>query len=362
MTQPPAIAEIKDRRQVFREYMKRFDPVASARDAYEARLICEDPGRTQYMRLAARADLDVGCQQLLVGGIGSGKTTQLLMARQRLHGTTNALAVYLDVTAPKDLSQVQRGSLIRAIGLQLAEFTAVHVSPSLRMAVDRIQDVESLEGPKANDVGQLVRHIAERGQEVVAIFDGLDRLIRPEQFWEIVEQDLHGLKDLNISVIMTGPLSLMYGAGRQIKDYFDHVEYLSPATADASDMGLPMRILDTRGARSLMDTNEMRELSLASGGVLRDLISLARSAGFSAFLDNEDRIGSSHVKEAIAELGRTYHLTLGTKQVKVLREILAGTGFDPSRPGNMELLINRQVLERESTYEVHPALARALTV
>jgi hypothetical protein len=217
-------------------------------------------------------------------------------------------------------------------------------------------DIEEL----ADHLSTVVQYFEQRGHELRVLFDGLDRLLKPDQFWAVVEQDLRALRKLNVSVVIAGPLSLLYGAGRQVKDYFDRVEYLPPAPLDSSDTGLLMRVLAARGAHELMHADQMRELCLASGGILRDLVSLARSAGFNAFLDNEDWIGPEHVSHAIDQLGRSYHLSLGTNQLQVLHAILDGNGFDPSKPGNLELLVGRQVLERESSYEVHPALARLL--
>ena len=64
--------------------MRKLNPTEPARMTIESDLVVEDLHGSLYRTLAARADLDPGSQQLLVGGIGSGKTTELLMAERRL--------------------------------------------------------------------------------------------------------------------------------------------------------------------------------------------------------------------------------------------------------------------------------------
>jgi ABC-type transporter Mla maintaining outer membrane lipid asymmetry ATPase subunit MlaF len=87
--QPPPKAVT--RRDRFREYMKRFNPTASARDAIEAGLVVDGLHQSLYQKLAVRADLEPGSQQLIVGGVGSGKTTQLLLAVDWLRRQGNTI-------------------------------------------------------------------------------------------------------------------------------------------------------------------------------------------------------------------------------------------------------------------------------
>jgi hypothetical protein len=219
------------------------------------------------------------------------------------------------------------------------------------------RDVEEL----ADLVSKLTEFLKGQGTELVAVFDGLDRLMKAEQFWSLAEQDLRAIRPLEISVLAAGPLSIMYGQGRQFKDYFDEVHYLPPAVADPRISPFLIEILRVRGAGELMQPDQMQKLCLASGGVLRDLISLARSAGENAYLADADDIEARHVDKAIEQLGNSYLLGLGTRQKELLENMLRGKGFTPSDAQSMELLITRRVLEQsESGYEVHPALATVL--
>jgi len=410
MPKEPSTVVVPDRRQRFRAFMKRFNPTAPAKAAIGEGLIYQDVGRSVFKKLAAGADLNPGSQQLVVGGIGSGKTTELRLAEKELSANEQVLSLYIDVSAETDLSAVNSAVLLASLGMHLWKairlnfqptedlskvheeikkaaygyekeiwvpedpdysdyepdesdpengyFRTIKVAGKLRPPFPAIRrDVREL----AKSVSKLTAFIRGQGRELVAIFDGLDRLIKVDQFWSVAEQDLRAIKPLEISVLAAGPLSIMYGQGREIKDYFDEIHYLPPAIADPKVSTFLFEILRLRGAEELMPRDEIQRLCLASGGVLRDLISLARNAGENAYLDDGDSIQPSHVDRSIEQLGNSYLLGLGTRQKSVLMKMLKGGGFAPSDPENMELLITRRVLEQsESKYEVHPALRSVL--
>ncbi|HTX33675.1 MAG TPA: hypothetical protein VME43_01590 [Bryobacteraceae bacterium] len=409
MANLPSTLSVPDRRQRFRAFMKRFNPTAPAKAAIGEGLIYQSPGRSIFRKLAAAADLTPGSQQLLTGGIGSGKTTELLMAQDELvsHG---AMPVYIDISAETDLSALNSGALLASLGIRLGEiirskfdwsqglaeaygaiqkaaygyqreawvpddeyaypepydrqnyepgrYQTIHVPGKIKPTFPALRrDVQDLAQP----VSKLTGFLKEQKIDVVAIFDGLDRLIQMDKFWLVAEQDLRALRPLEISVLAAGPLSILYGRGREVKDYFDEVHYLPPAVADPRVSPFLLEVLLLRGAGELMNRDQMQKLCLASGGVLRDLISLGRGAGENAYLDDLDAIEDKHVDRSIEQLASSYLLGLGTRQNAILLKLLDGGSFTPSDPENMELLITRRVLERpESRYEVHPALATLL--
>ncbi len=377
--------------------MKRFNPSAAPINAIADGLIHEFPERSIYKRLALGADLSQGSQQLVVGGIGSGKTTELLLAQRELAKRAEILPVYVDVSSVTDLDAVNSGALLASLGLSLwthvegnsnvprdvqaaysqirkAAYGYTDVSPDLGDFDDRedwnlrtTQVPGKLNPPSSNlkrdvtdlakSVGVLTAFLKDQGKDVVSIFDGLDRLNKVDQFWTVVEQDLRALRPLQISVVAAGPLAILYGQGRVIQDYFEYVHYLAPAMASPAKSPFLLDVLKLRGAGDLMSEQQMWNLCLASGGVLRDLISLARSTAESAYLNDADEATDLHVQKAIQQLGNSYLLGLGTNQIEGLRRVINGDGFAPSDPASLELLISRRVLEQAgSRYEVHPAL------
>ncbi len=402
-----------DRRQRFRTFMRRFNPTASARLAITEGIIYESPARSLFKKLSTTADLALGSQQLVVGGIGSGKTTELLLAEQVLARNEQMLPVYIDVSAETDLSDMSSGTLLASLGLHVWRSikSKFEIPDSLSKVHEELRniaygyekhvwipyeepdedpdyephepdqepgyfDIVAIKGKLkppfpalkrdvvnlAKLVEQLTAFLKQQGIEIVVIFDGLDRLVKADQFWTVAEQDLRAMKRLEISVLAAGPLSIMYGEGRQIKDYFDDVHYLPPVVADPKLSTFLFEVLRLRRADELMQPDQMQRLCLASGGVLRDLISLGRNAAENAYLDDSDSITASNMDRAIEQLGNSYLLGVGTRQNSILQKMMQGEGFSPSGSDSMELLITRRVLEQPgSRYEVHPALASVLS-
>ncbi|MBI1787335.1 MAG: hypothetical protein HYR60_07270 [Acidobacteria bacterium] len=99
--------------------MKRFNPTAPTKVAIGEGLICQQAGRSVFNKLAAGADLAPGSQQLVVGGIGSGKTTELLLAGRELSAHEHTRPVYIDVAAETDLNSVNSGALLASLGLRV---------------------------------------------------------------------------------------------------------------------------------------------------------------------------------------------------------------------------------------------------
>ena len=103
------------RRVRYRNYMRKLNPTEPARMTIESGLVVEDLHGSLYRTLAARADLDPGSQQLLVGGIGSGKTTELLMAERRLEeqGQTVSEREFPDLDLSRPLVSVRSAAPLR---------------------------------------------------------------------------------------------------------------------------------------------------------------------------------------------------------------------------------------------------------
>jgi hypothetical protein len=411
-----AALKSSERREQFRAYMRAFNPTAPARDIIEAGFVFEDLHAGLFQHLAARADLEPGSQQLLIGGIGSGKTTELLLADNwlRVHG--DVLTLYIDITAETDLSVLNSGALIAGFGIHLARLLPAKMeglpkaqAEQLRQARQKIvdysfgrtervwvsfEDDETWEqddepeppegyyttvkrpGKLQPPLPALRRDLHEirnplevllsvpplNNKPVVVLFDGLDRLIDPDKFWAVAHQDLRLLRALHVSVISTGPISLLYGTGRSVTDQFDRVHHLSPVFAsEPPQLDFLKAVLTKRGGQLLLSENDAASICLFSGGVLRDLISLARDAGEEAYLSGSSRIEANHVNRSIEQLGISYLRGLGREQIKTLHSFAAGESFDLKSPSNMELLVSRRVLEQSSTsFVVHPALYRVL--
>jgi hypothetical protein len=409
-----------DRRAHFRAYMNAFNPSAPARQIIQAGLVVDELHASLYRRLAGRADLAPGSQQLLVGGIGSGKTTELLLAEKWLRSEQRAVSLYIDITAETDLSGFNSGALLASFGRHLLHELIgrlTELSEEQKKAIENAKkavqefcygkteavwvpfeeepdwdsdeqlsrEVEAEEPPqgyfKAVRVPgklkpplpalrrelQTIRQTLEslvalaRGMtlDVVAIFDGLDRLLSPENFWAVAHQDFRMLRDLSVSVLATAPISILYGAGQPVSEQFERVHHLAPVRAAEPllQLVLQRRCSDT----GLLNERNAAELCTYSGGVLRDLITLARDAGEEAYIAGADCVRDEDIELSVRQLGTAYLRGLGPEEITALWMLHEKRSFNLSQTTNLKLLVTRRVIEYSSTdFRVHPALFRVL--
>jgi len=205
--------------------------------------------------------------------------------------------------------------------------------------------------------------VKTRSSDIVVLFDGLDRLPTPEKFWSVADQDLRVLRELGVAVVAAAPLAILYGTGRPISELFDRVHHIPAVETGSGKTNKLAAVLTQREAGSLASRPEIDKIVKASGGVLRDLISLARDAGEMAYLDGSDSVKSLHVKIASKQLGESYLRGLGASQLRLLRRLAKDRSIDISAPAAIELLATRRVLEYSATdFRVHPALETLIRV
>jgi len=401
------------RRDMFRSYMKAFNPTAPAREMIRAGLVIDELHGSLYRHLAVRADLEPGSQQLLIGGIGSGKTTELLLAETWLRNQEGAASLYIDITGETDLSGFNEGALLAGFGRHLyryvnAQFAAGsgpqhetvqetrkaiqefcygktetewvayadeppddwepdepetdgyyrtrQVPGKLKPPIPAIRrDLQSI----GETLGRLITLVREQKSDVVVIFDGLDRLLAPEKFLAAVYQDFRVLRSLRVSVLATAPISILYGTGQQVSEQFERVHHLAPvATAEPIlEAVLRRRCADS----SLLNESNAKQLCAYSGGVLRDLITLSRDAGEEAYVSGADAVRDEDVLYSVRQLGTAYLRGLGPDQIAALWSLANTRSINLKLPSILELLVTRRVIEFSSTdFRVHPALLEVL--
>ncbi len=407
-------AVVFDRRLVYRPFLERLNPIGS-RNLPAGDLIVvpdHDPRDTGeppiHVALANTAELTRGSQMALVGGIGSGKTTELLLAQKELSRHSDAVNIFVDMADYTDLSQISPGAILATAGMQLylhllKKAGNKEAPDALRTAWLKLRElafgktIRAKQSPQPHDhelggdyevndgdyeviklrfpalrrqVSDILEQLLtiasalEPDAQVTLLVDGLDRLIKPELFREFAEQDLQALKSTKISIIIVAPLLLWYDKSRFLQDYFDVVKHIPAAAAGPRSSAFLRQILERRGAPELMDPAEITAIAKYSGGVLRDLLTLARSSAEYAYRDDEDRIGRRHADAAIKQLGNRYLAGLGNNQKRLLRRLAEDGEFPVENTTAKELLVNRQVVEYFKrgleSFAVHPALAKVL--
>lgn len=386
--------------------MARMNPAADPGTAIKEGLYVPPPGRTVAAELAMRLELEPTSTHLVLGGIGTGKTSELLEASRRLEASVVEAGdqiQYCDVSQWHDLrSESLQGVLVAIAGMSVAErcqesqfdsFTKhawdadralrEHARGTRVYPEDFPPDNEppsdeglyvpgALINPSSSIPDQLTALIPHfktlmalcpgEGKHVIFLFDSLDRLPSPERFREAVEQDLRLLKAAGIGVAVVGPIRFMAGTDRAIADLFDHTHFRL-ATDPASPEGFAFlkEVLRRREATDLLPDACLDPIARASGGVMRDLIALAKRAGEEAYASGHEHITREDVGRAVDAFGRSLAIGLDDEQVKILRHVHRTGGFVIRGERELSLLETRRVLLYEGNrWVVHPTLAPLL--
>jgi hypothetical protein len=393
-----------DRLARYREFMRRLD-VTDAAETIQKGLYVPPTGESVADRIVSTATLRPYASQVLVGGIGAGKTTQLLVARDRMKELGDTNVIYVDVGEHHRLERLIPGVLLAIAASEVGRLLPVEVrEPGAPSKVGRAW--EELEAwahgqwyiPNDRDDGtwherpedawlpgllkpppslsgqieicaeqlRVLRDALPEGhRHVVVLFDSLDRVEDVQHFVTLVEQDLRALRRIEVGVVMTAPLQAMFGSNRAELDRFDVVLH-QPAVdvADgAAGRAFLRDVLRRRDPSDLLADEAIDGLSVLSGGVMRDLISLARGAAEEAYMRGADRIDASHVALAADRFGRKRMLGLDSADIEDLVALQRTKRFVPTTDRELALLVTRRILEYQEgqpRYVVHPTLVPLL--
>jgi hypothetical protein len=387
----------------FRTYFERLDPASRLPGAISDDLYAEPPGRATGEQLASRLQLAPSSSHLLVGGVGTGKTTQLYRAVEALRSTEDTRAVYVDVSRQHDLDQDLAGVLVVLAGLALAKVVGKHASEEVQGARasfeywaygrrERVDDDPDDDGydyerghwrktpgvitpphpplsfttrERVEALKTLKKALPDGTRHFVILFDSLDRLDDVEAFRKAAIEDVRALKEAEIGLVVVGPMRLLYGPNRPVVDIFEQV-HVVPAfdvTQDPAAHDFLVRVLAKRTEESVVGPEVREMLVRASGGLLRDLLQLTRSAVEEAFVAGSDTVTPDHVERAIDELGRTMMFGLRRGEIDTLETLRRRGAFVPTDDDDIALLVSRRVIEYQGLtkrYAVHPAIAPLL--
>lgn len=396
-----------NRRERFREYMRRLMTGVSAREAIDNDLYVPLPSGSMADRLVPRLDLQPASAHLVVGGIGTGKTTQLLVAHKQLDALPDISSTYIDVSAFHDLSRLSPGVMLVVAGLSLSKRLLSMKTPAevdVRRQFDRWAEGYTLWVPedyddsddysddydgrprtavrydpvlvppeppigidlteKANALDKLHNAVKQHVRNVVLLFDSLDRVTDIDAFGATVSQDVRAMKQIGIGVVVVGPLTVIFGPHRQIADRFDHTYHVAAVDVDTADGPQFLeRVLRLRVPEELLTDDAVRRIVWSSGGIFRDLLSIARAAGEEAYIAGAEQVLEQHVASAADNFGRTLMLGLGADEIAVLQRVKSHGHFVQTSDKHIALLATRRVLEYgegEARFKVHPTIAELI--
>jgi Cdc6-like AAA superfamily ATPase len=384
------ISAVADLLKHFRGYMSRFDAAANPRTVLDRGLYVKPAVRSVGDEIAGRLELQPGSSHLMVGGIGSGKTTQLMHVETRLKQLPDTTALYVDVSAEHDMTSIQPSLLLVIAGLRLSQILNDSSENSVKKATKHFKErahgfsyyqEESpppddyddgdpgydpgeivyvpgiLSPPKTNTayspdrphLAALVKAVREKTPNISLLIDSLDRISDLTSFEKLIANDLPTFQSLGIGVVLVGPLRLLYGIWRPLAESFDKlypVPWVDPNTRLGADF--LKTVLQVRTTADLLSENAATDLVKASGGVLRDLIGLARDAGEEAYLSGARSISIKHVAAAADAFGRTRMLGLNTDDLATLQRVRTQAAFVPTTDNDLALLMSGRVLEYQN--------------
>lgn len=398
---------MSNRLQRFREYLRRFDAAGDPSRALDKGFVVEHPAGSISKTLEMRLGLRPHSSHLIVGGVGSGKTTQLLLAEKHLNALEDVKARVIDVSAHQDIGKLEPGVLLVLGGLALGKMIEEDArlkelwGPEQKEALNELEmhargfwidaddggaytgGLNYIQGivtapPRALDhlphkhrdafeaIESIQAFLAAQGHHAVLLFDGLDRLGDVKLFEKVISAEIPAFQSLGIGVAVVGPLRALYGLDRPIAERFDYFYHQSPIDIPRDEQGRAFlqKILRARLPAEVLPDATCLALIEWSGGVLRDLIALAQLACEEAYLHGSEPIAVSDVARAADAFGRKHLLGLGTDEVEVLQRVRKKGTFVQSSEKDLALLVTRRVLEYNTDgrvgYMVHPTLAPLL--
>ncbi|CAF0693561.1 conserved hypothetical protein [Candidatus Methylacidithermus pantelleriae] len=208
------------------------------------------------------------------------------------------------------------------------------------------------------------------GRRILIVVDGLDKIYDLDQAAGLFLNGANALISPACRVIYTLPYPLFYRDDfQQVRQQF-HRNFLLPNVKTRQSDGTPYEagrkmlkeLILKRMEEKLITPEALDILVDASGGLLRELLRLARGAVTSACHRNNARITCEDVQCAFQEIQNSFRRILKVEDYQHLWRVYETKRLDevPSLAGN-RLLRNMSVLEYngETWWDLHPAV-RAL--
>ncbi len=335
---------MSNRLKFFREQMAAFEGAVNPQRAIESGYYVPEPRKSVSELISRRIELRPSSTHLLLGGIGSGKTTQLLVTRDRINKIEDIYALYVDVSLYTDISEISTGVLTAVAGIVLSELLEnsknelVNKSVSLieklayghetqkivdplggisavmqtRVVVEQHRGILTTQSNSQNRelvkaVSQLNQAASSQYGKLVFLLDGLDRLDDTQALSELVATDAQDLSSIGIGLVLVAPLRALYDDCRdaleQAVNYFDYQSCFNIEDDPEAHVFFE-KILENRASEGFIEKLAMQNIIHYSGGVLRDLINLTQASIEEAYLSDSDNLQQVHVETAVASFGR----------------------------------------------------------
>lgn len=391
---------MSDRLKFFRRLMSAFEGTSNPQRAVERGFYINLPNNP-VGEITGRVALRPSSMHLLFGGIGSGKTTQLLMTQTALNGLEDIKAIYVDVSLVTDISDLQSGALVAIAGLELIKILGNVEKPELQkfkqvieksaygysetksvpaglsLAILNLtttqqvtthhkgllssekQETRALILEAFSGLNKAVQEMTKK--EIIFLFDSLDRLSKSEVFIDSALDDVVEINNVGSGVVLVGSVATLYEERDSIsgiEGYSYFLPYLD-VIESVEAQNFFTDVLTIRDTENFINSELRLFLISKSGGVLRDLMSLCQAAIEEAYVDGSDQITEQHANQAVLAMARSKLIGLTDSNMDVLRKVMTEVSFSPRTSEDFELLLTGHILEYRhprQRFVVHPIL------
>lgn len=324
----PNAALMPNRRDRFRAIMARLDGSGSPWTALVDGLYLPRPDGVAE-RIAKSLEIRPHGTHLVVGTIGSGKTTALLRVQELL--ADSAPECRVEYREAGGWGPPQDETLLSVLS-------------------------------------ELAVHVGEDGlpiftEPTVLLVDGLDRTSDIAAFHRMVRAGLPAFES-GIGLVCIGPPLLQAEPPSFESEWFDHVHVcgaVDPRSADG--LRYLLDLISLRGGEAFTDA-ALALLARSSGGIVRDLLLLSRQALEDTYIDGGDVVDVRYVDAAIDRLGRSMLRSVTQEQVDALMRQTDAVGLYSGPPlASGRLIVDRLLIPRQGIpmqLFVHPCVMSVL--
>ncbi|MGL5195410.1 MAG: hypothetical protein ACRC8Y_17650 [Chroococcales cyanobacterium] len=391
---------MSNRLERFRKEMAAFEGAADPARSVERGHYVPHPKKSLADTIAGRIAIRPSSTHLIIGGIGSGKTTELLIARDLINELEDTYAHYLDVSLEADISQMKPGVLLAMVGVAIAELVSDSDHQNMDKSIETIRklaygyqdiiehntdyddhglpdsyiSVVERKGiiPTGSKVPEEIQELlgaikslkevlSEKHGKLVLLLDGLDRIDEIELFVQLI-RDVKFLSELGMGMVLIGPIQSVYSKYKSsIEITVDSFSYQPcfDVAKDPSARDFFAKILTVRASEGFLGQSSVDRLIHYSGGMLRDLINLTQSSIEEAYLSGSDNLNEAHVEAAAQSFGRAKVFGISDEARDTMERVSREGKFIPRTEEDIRLLVEGKILEYrypELRHAVHPAL------
>lgn len=391
---------MSDRLKLFRRLISAFEGTSNPQRAIERGFYVNLPDNPVGV-ITGKIALRPSSVHLLFGGIGSGKTTQLLSTQEALNELEDIKAIFVDISLFTDISELQSGALIAIAGLELIKILQGYNTSELndskrifeRLLYGNSEIVTHHQQRLTQGIGAIGSMLntgnsqsftttekrenrssvlqafiktstfvnEKLAKQIVFLFDSLDRLREAKTFVKPVLDDVIEINKHGLGAILVGSIVTLYTERVNIvknTENFYFLPYLD-VVEDAEAQQFFTEVFKLRDPENLISQVARELLIFHSGGVLRDLMSLSQAAIEEAYMDGSDLIMKQHANQSIAAIERSKTIGLTDSSIDILVKVMTEKSFSPRTSEDFELMLTGHILEYgypRQRFAVHPIL------